>query len=293
MEYTYFPTQAVQYTDGIRSLSIIPTAGLVISDGTNNLTVNTLGFDNGTNTLLFQDIYTTVGKSESIQYSLSSSTQIAINNTILMTDTSTPTDIATFTNTSLNISTSAGVANDLTITSSAMTLLNTTTNQKIQLQNDETIYGVPAIVINNLTGGEVSYRFNELNCDSLRTYVFNNNDRFFKQMNPFSFKVYELLSGYDQIEKYMPFIFSQTLSLIYLWLPADYLDDNNDVGWSVVVSNYTNSTLDIQNGGIRWFSASGGGVNPPPIGIHPWAIVRITLVYSTIDAEYLWAVSQF
>lgn len=164
-------------------------------------------------------------------------------------------------------------------------------NIQTELITDSTSNAQPYIRMQNASGLNNYYYQNSINADGHNCFVLDNNEKFFKQVNPFSFKQYELLDG-DFIEKYMPFVFVQNISSIKLYDYTQYLDDNGDVGWSCIVSNYTGSDIQIDTHGLNYYSHF-GGLNPGPITFKKWATARITLVYSSIDAEYLYAVSLF
>ena len=177
------------------------------------------------------------------------------------------------------------------MTKNNINLIDTPSNIQIEINNDISISATPYIRMQNASGLNNYYYQNSINADGHNCFVLDNNKKFFKQVNPFSFKQYELLDG-NYIEKYMPFIFVQNISGIKLYDYTQYLDDNNDVGWSCIVSNYTGSDIQIDTHGLNYYSHS-SGLGAGPIVFKKWATARITLVYSSIDAEYLYAVSLF
>ena len=166
-----------------------------------------------------------------------------------------------------------------------------TVGTAIEILNDNTINASPYLRIQNTTGQSNYLYFNELNADDHFNFKFNNNNSFFKQMNPFSFNQIELFDG-NQIEKYYPFIFCQNVSNLNLYDYTQYLDDNSLAGWSFIISNYSGSDLSIDTHGLNWYAHS-NGLGGGPINIKKWVQCRITLVYSSIDNEYLYSVSQF
>jgi len=102
---TQYPNQSVQYSDlSGNTATLTPNIGLVLSNGVTNLTMDQTGFTNGVQTLLFQDIYTTVGKTESIKYLSSTPTKISVVDTIeVVDDITTPTYKSELIPTSLTI----------------------------------------------------------------------------------------------------------------------------------------------------------------------------------------------
>ena len=116
---TQYTNQSVQYTDiAGNTATLTPDVGLVLSNGVTTLTMDQTGFTNGVQTLLFQDIYTTVGKTESIPYLASTSTKLSVVDTIevldaypLVNDTTTITPTQITINDSVNLI-SATLANN-------------------------------------------------------------------------------------------------------------------------------------------------------------------------------------
>ena len=86
MSQIYAQNQSISYSQGNQSLDIIPSTGLVITSGTNHLTINSTELTNGTQTLLFSDIYTTVGKCVAIKYPPDSTTTLNVTDTIIVKD---------------------------------------------------------------------------------------------------------------------------------------------------------------------------------------------------------------
>lgn len=181
-------------------------------------------------------------------------------------------------------------------TVSAGTLLCNDTNGgspiQVELISDHTQDPDPFIRLQNDTGLNSYVRFRGIYADGHSCFNLNNDQKFFKQQNAFSMTQYELVDG-DYIEKYMPFVFTQNNTGVLKLRPyTDYLDDNGLVGWSCIVSNYYGSDIQIDTNGLQYYSHF-GGLNGSPIVFKKWATARITLVYSSIDNEYLWAVSLF
>lgn len=169
---------------------------------------------------------------------------------------------------------------------------STTTSNEVIISNDINV-GEPFIQLTN-SGGHANYlRFNSLNADGHYCYSFTNNERFFKQNNPFSFRQVELLLG-DYIEKDYPFVFCQNVLSIKLRPVSEYLDDLGNAGWSCIVSNYSGGDLNIDmNDASSWYSFSNGSGLGNPITLNKWVTCRITLIYSSIDNQFIWAVSQY
>ena len=86
MSQIYAPNQSISYSQGNQSLDIIPSTGLVITSGANHLTINSTQLTNGTQTLLFSDIYTTVGKCDAITYPPDAPTTLNVTDTIIVKD---------------------------------------------------------------------------------------------------------------------------------------------------------------------------------------------------------------
>jgi len=74
--------------------SLIPGTGLVIASPTQTLTTNTLGFFNGTNSLLFTDLYAGVEKTKAIKFATSTPTTLSVEDKIEVKD---PTAIGAYT----------------------------------------------------------------------------------------------------------------------------------------------------------------------------------------------------
>ena len=324
---TKYPNQSVQYTDiAGNTATLTPDVGLVLSNGVTTLTMDQTGFTNGVQTLLFQDIYTTVEKTKAIKYLTSTPTTLSVVDKIEVVDTyPSPNYKSELTSTNLTITelssanysslgyngvtivNTAGISN--TITENDMVIINTitgelsvidqhrlvfnssTTNQII-ISNDISV-SEPYIRMDDSLGRSTIYSNVSTTADSGYCYTLNNGTRFMKQENPFSFKNYELVDG-DYIEPYMPFVMIQNGSALKLRRVADYFDDDGYAGWSCIVSNYGGGDIQIDIADASsWYAFSNGGGLPNPINIKKYATCRITLVYSSIDSQYIWAVSQF
>jgi len=163
---------------------------------------------------------------------------------------------------------------------------------QLELDTDHTLYAEPQIRFQNQTGQNNYLRYSELNCDSSTCFKFNANNRFFKQINPFSFQVYTANDG-DYIEMYYPFVLADNISVLKLYSPSTYLDDSNNAGWSCIVSNCNGVDVQIDTAGYQWYAHS-NGLGGGPIILKKWATSRITLLFSTSTVgDYVWAVSQF
>lgn len=183
------------------------------------------------------------------------------------------------------------VSTNSTLGPVSLSINDNTNNTQLKLVNDVNIDAEPYIQFQNVTGIDNKIKFSGIYADGHYNYILDNDTRFFKQQNPFSFKFTELFDG-DYIEKYMPFVFSQNITALKLRNYIEYLDDNSNVGWSCIVSNYSGVSININTDGLNWYAHS-DGVGGGQIILKKWATCRITLVYSSIDTEYLWAVSQF
>jgi len=91
-----FDNQSIAFTDiSGNTASIIPDVGLVITTPLKTLTTNVNGFTNGTDTLLFTDLFATVEKTKAIKYATSTLTKLSVEKTIEVKD---PTAIGAYTN---------------------------------------------------------------------------------------------------------------------------------------------------------------------------------------------------
>ena len=85
---TQYTNQSVQYTDiAGNTATLTPNIGLVLSNGVTNLTMDQTGFTNGVQTLLFQDLYAGVQKTESVKFATSTATALNVKDTIVVDNT--------------------------------------------------------------------------------------------------------------------------------------------------------------------------------------------------------------
>jgi hypothetical protein len=180
---------------------------------------------------------------------------------------------------SSNISSGIGLFND------------TNSGSPLQLEcvADHTQDADPFIRFQNDTGFNNYIKFSGIFADGHFCFNLNNDQKFFKQQNPMSMTQYELLDG-EFIKKYMPLVFAQNVNVLRLQRYTEYLDDNGLVGWSCIISNYSGGDLQIDTD-INWYSTN-YSVASSPIIINKYATCRLTLVYSSINLEYLWTLSQ-
>jgi hypothetical protein len=173
----------------------------------------------------------------------------------------------------------------------ALHMVDSSSLLEVEVNNDFTATSEPYIRMKNSSGLNNYYNRNSINADGHNCFTLNNNERFFKQNNPFSFLTYKLNDG-DYIERSYPFVYCYNLSVIKLYNPADYLDDSGNDGWSCIVSNHNGVDMQIDTAGYDWYSHSNGLVGNP-IQLKKYATCRITLINSTGYGNYIWAVSQF
>jgi len=162
---------------------------------------------------------------------------------------------------------------------------------QMELMVDHTVDPEPMIRLQDVNGFNNFIKYSGIYANKNLCFNLDNDNKFMKQQNPFSMQQYELLDG-EKIKKYMPFVFVQNVSGIRLKDVSKYFDDNGLVGWSCIVSNYSGGTITIDTAGYRWYDHA-AGLGNDPIQLNKWATCRLTLVYSSIDNEYLWALSQF
>jgi len=162
----------------------------------------------------------------------------------------------------------------------------------IELDADHTLYPDPQIRLQNSTGLNSYLRFSELNADGHYCYNLTNNEKFFKQNNPFSFSVYTANDG-EYIEKNYPFVLADNISVLKLYNPTTYLDDNGNPGWSCLISNLSGSDIQIDTAGYQFYSHA-NGLQGGPLIFNKWSTGRITLVFSSSTVgDYIWAASLF
>jgi hypothetical protein len=160
-----------------------------------------------------------------------------------------------------------------------------------EISNDVNISAEPYIRMRNNVGLDNYYYRSAINADGHNNFTFENNNSFFKQNNPFSFLTYKLNDG-DYIEKNYSFVYCYNLTVIKLYNPTNYIDDNGNDGWSCIVSNHSGSDIQIDTAGFDWYAHS-HGQQPNPIQLKKWSTCRITLINSPGYGDFIWAVSQF
>jgi hypothetical protein len=119
-----YQNQSISFTDlNGNTASLFPDLGLVITTPTQTLTTNVNGFTNGTNTLLFTDLYAGVQKTRAISYLNSTTTKLQVNNTIEMTDGITTNTLtqSDWTGTIKSVNTTANLTYYLTFSDSSTT----------------------------------------------------------------------------------------------------------------------------------------------------------------------------
>jgi hypothetical protein len=162
---------------------------------------------------------------------------------------------------------------------------------QLEFVTDHTQDAEPFIRLQNINGLNNYIKYGGIYADEHVCFNLDNGNRFMKQNNPFSFKQYELSDG-EYIEKYMSFVFVQGVSVLKLYKQTEYLDDSALSGWSCIISNYGGDIL-IDTFGLRYYSNWTNVGSDGSIPFKKNSTCRITLVYSSIDNEYLWAVSMF
>jgi hypothetical protein len=106
--------------------------------------------------------------------------------------------------------------NTTTITNYHAIFNDINTNMEVEINNNSSLSTEPYIRMQNSIGISNYYNQSNINADGNHCFTFNNNEKFFKQNNPFSFLNYELNDG-DYIEKHMPFIFIQNVNYLKLY----------------------------------------------------------------------------
>ena len=178
------------------------------------------------------------------------------------------------------------------INPSSIQMADGVNNLQVELSNDINVYSEPFLRLRNQNGSDNYLRFSELNVDQHINFSFNNNQSFFRQMNPFSFNTYNANDG-DFIEKFMPFVVADNITTLKLHNPSDYLDNNGNYGWSCIVSNISGGDVQIDTSGYQWYAHS-NGLQGGPIDLNKWSTARLTLVFSyNTVGDYVWALSQF
>jgi hypothetical protein len=274
--YFYYQKPNYKSSDNTKTITVDTDNNKIIIEDTTTgkiININTVGVQNQLSQgFSWVQLYEVINKTPAITFPPPNSTTLLINNVI---------DVINPTNTQ----------QEVVIQPSKIIVKDNVSGTAIEILNDDTINASPYLRIQNITGQSNYLYFNELNADGHFNFKFNNNNGFFKQMNPFSFNQIELFDG-DKIQKYYPFVFCQNVSSLKLYDYTEYLDDNGLAGWSFIISNYSGSDLLIATNGINWYAHS-NGLTSDPIEIEKWVQCRITLVYSSIDNEFLYSVSQF
>ena len=295
--------------------------GVVINeyDLANNLKqirINSQEFSNGVQTLPYVQMYEKINAVNACVYPPPDSTTLQVNNKIDVVGTTTTEIIIQADTTPTipvnivatdNATYSSGLAIDKLFSaniSAYPTLITTeikpekilldnqTGNIQLELTNDISLTPEPTIRFQNSSGLNNYINFSGINADGHYNFNLNNNERFFKQNNPFSFSVYTANDG-DYIEKNYPFVLADNISVLKLYNPANYLDDNGNPGWSCLISNLSGSDIQIDTAGYQFYSHA-NGLQGGPIIFNKWSTGRITLVYSSSTVgDYIWAASLF
>lgn len=142
---TQYINQSVSYSDGVNILSLTPNVGLVVNNGTNELIVNTTGFDNGTQQLLFSDLYAGVQKTQSIQFASSTATSLNVRDTILI-DSVIDTHQTHITNTELHILDTA-TNDEMFLDHNSLILVQPTTTHQTELLGTMLDFQTPENII--------------------------------------------------------------------------------------------------------------------------------------------------
>ena len=280
------------------------------------ITINSEEFSNGIQTLPYTQMYAKINAVEACKYPPPDSTTLQVDNKIDVIGTSTteiiiqadttptiPVNIVATDNTSY----SSGLAIDKLFSaniSAYPTLISTEVkpekilldnqqgNIQLELTNDTSIYTEPTIRMQNNTGLNNYINFSGINADGHFNFNFNNNEKFFKLNNPFSYNIYTANDG-DYIEKNYPYVLADNITVLKLYNPNNYLDDAGNPGWTCMISNLSGSDVQIDTAGFQWFAHS-NGLNSSPIILKKWATCNLTLLYSSSTVgDYVWALSQF
>ena len=280
------------------------------------ITINSQQFSNGTQSLPYVQMYEKINAVDACVYPPPNNNTLQVNNTINVSGTSStqiiiqadttptiPVNIVATDNTSYSSGFaidklfSANITSYPTIISTEIkpekiVLDNQIGNIQLEITNDINLYSEPTIRFQNNTGLNNYINFSGINADGHFNFNFNNNERFFKQNNPFSFNVYNANDG-DFIEKSYPFVNADNITLLKLYPPTDYLDDNGNPGWSTIISNISGSDVLIDTAGYQWFAHS-NGLQSSPIIFKKWVTCRLTLLFSNSTVgDYVWSLSQF
>ncbi len=118
-----------------------------------------------------------------------------------------------------------------------------------------------------------------------KSFTLDNGKNFFKLNNAISLKQKNLNED-EYIEKNYNLVVCQNVSNIKLRNCINYLDEELKAGWNCVISNYSNSDLNISTDGLKWFGNR--YLNTNDIIIEKYSTKKLTLIYSDLDNDYLW-----
>lgn len=123
------------------------------------------------------------------------------------------------------------------------------------------------------------------------TYLFQNNGRFFKWDAGISFRVD---NGVMDVEKDHSFKVSDNGNNFTFYPYTNYLDDNGNAGWSVLLTNCFASDISVLSPDIEFYSHGTAGITGTTFPLKKWATARFTLIPSgTFTLGYGWAVSMY
>jgi hypothetical protein len=141
-------------------------------------------------------------------------------------------------------------------------------------------------------GLETSLSMRKLEVSPGICYEFDSSYNFFRLNNPFSLKTYYLSSG-DEIRKYYGVVgCEQDNSTLLMLNYTEYLDDQQQAGWSCLVTNFTGGDLQVDCSPHFWYAHNQGFQNNSIIVVKKWATVRLIMMNYPING-YVWAVQQF
>jgi len=126
----------------------------------------------------------------------------------------------------------------------------------------------------------------ELKASCTKSFTLDNGKNFFKLNNAISMKQKNLEEN-EYIEKNYNLVVCQNTSNIKLRNYVNYLDEELKAGWTCQISNISNTDLNISTDGLKWFGNR--YLNTNDIIIEKYSTKKITLIYSDIDNNYLWA----
>ena len=124
-------------------------------------------------------------------------------------------------------------------------------------------------------------------------YKFQNDHQFMKWDCGTSFRITPDAGGTMNVEKDDAFKVSENGNRFEFYSYDQYLDDNNNAGWSVLLSNLSGGDIDVNSPDCQFYAHSVGITgNPFPLKKH--ATARFTLVpSSSLSPGYAWAVSMY